>query len=622
MKDSKSSHNTIRNYYQERRLFKRGLIIISLLLALLIIVIMSRLFQLQIIDHHTYSTFSENNILTVKPLPPKRGVITDRRGRLLADNKPVYTLMVTPDETKNLNQTIQNIQKIIPIQAHDLSLFYQSLTRHRQSDDIALEYNISEKDADAIYLHHYHLMGVHIEPDLKRIYPYNNATSHVVGYVGRITAADTRTLQDVNYAASNFIGRTGIEKYFEKKLHGQVGVTRSEVNASGQIVNQLAIKPAVAGKNIALSIDVALQEKAIQIMGKRVGAIVAIDPRSGEVITMVSTPTFNPNNFVTGLSQNDFKKVTHDSHYPLLNRAIHGDFSPGSTIKPFYSFYALSHHLIQKTDTVYDPGWFKLPHSKHVFHDDLPGDYGYINITKAIILSSDTYFYELANALGIRQLDNALHLFGFGKTTGIELPNEAKGLVPSPDWKKAIIGYRWYTGDTINAGIGQGYVLMTPLQLAAATAMIADRGIRYQPTLLKLSDQALKIKKGLLANKTSLIDPATQEAWNTVIQAMQGVILNPKGTGWRFGRQAPYSVAAKTGTVQVHGHCSVNRIINSASLPESLRCNEMFIAFAPVKHPEIAIAVVVEHGSSASLIARQFLDAYFALQKRYAHAKT
>ena len=529
---------------------------------------------------------------------------------------------MTPDKVKNIAQTIHTIQSIIPLTQEDIQLFYQSLKRHRKSDDVSLKYNISEKDADHIYLHRYHLKGVQIEPDLKRIYPYHNATSHVVGYIGRITNTDTVALNDENYSASNFIGRTGIEKYYESLLHGEVGINRSEVNASGQVIHQLAIQPAVAGNNIKLSIDVALQKKAMKIMGDRVGALVAINPTNGEVLTMLSTPTFDPNQFVSGLSQKDYQAIARNPHYPLLNRAIHGNFSPGSTIKPFYSFYALSHGLLHPNDTVMDPGWFRLPHSKHIFHDDLPGNYGFINVTRAIILSSDTFFYELANNLGIRRVDKALKLFDFGKKTGIELPNEDKGLVPSPDWKKAIIGYQWYTGDTINAGIGQGYVLMTPLQLAAATAMIADRGLRYQPTLLKRTPKQISDHAGRLVDKPGLTNQASTAAWNTVINAMQGVILNPKGTGWRFGRNPPYSVAAKTGTVQVHGHCSVNRIINSDKLPERLRCNEMFIAFAPVKKPQIALAVVIEHGGSASLVARHFLDAYFALQKEYQHAKT
>lgn len=608
----KSNKSEIRNYYLEKKLFTRGIFIVCGLLFVFLLAIIFRLFDLQVLNHRHYTTASNANIISLSPIAPKRGLIYDRNNKLLAGAKTVYTLSLIPDHTKNLQQTIKKIRSYIPITDHDLQMFYLGLKRHRRSDPVVLKYNVTEKQADALYTHRIDLPSIQIELGLKRYYPYNDATAHVVGYIGRITANDQDILNNENYAASNFVGRTGIEKYFEKELHGNTGINQSEVNASGQIINQRVIQPAVAGKNLTLSIDIRLQQKIIDIMGKRTGSVVVVDPNNGEVLAMVSTPTFNPNNFVSGLSSAAFKKLNNDPHFPLMNRAIHGDFSPGSTIKPFYSYFALNQGWLHKNDTVKDPGWFQLPGTKHVFHDDRPGDYGWIDVTKAIILSSDTFFYNLANDLGIHRLNQALQFFGYGKPTGIQLPHEGKGLVPSPAWKKATIGAHWFAGDSINVGIGQGYVLMTPLQLAMGVAMIAERGIHHEATILKLNQQ----QQAAIAKNNSQYqqDEQSKKSWNTVINAMQGVILNPKGTGWRFGRNPPYSVAAKTGTVQLHGHCTAASVENNASLPESLRCNQMFIAFAPVDHPVVALAVVIEHGGSASHVARQVMDAFFALK--------
>jgi penicillin-binding protein 2 len=475
----------IRNYNLEKILFRRGIMLVCAFLAIFIVIILFRLFDLQVLDHKQYITASNSNILSLSPIPPKRGLIYDRNGKLLAGAKPVYTLTLTPDHIKNINNTIKKLKKYINLNSHDIESFKLGLTRHHRSDQVVLKYNVTEKEAAAIYAHHMVFPGVQIALGLKRIYPYSNATCHVVGYIGRITANDKNILNDDNYAASNFIGRTGIEKYFESNLHGKTGATQSEVDAAGQVIHQNILAPSTAGKNITLSLDIRLQKDIVKMMGNRAGSVVVVNPADGEVLAMVSTPTFNPNKFVSGLSQKDFEKLNNNLHFPLVNRSIHGDFSPGSTIKPFYSFYALKQGWLHPNDSVQDPGWFKLPHSRHVFHDDRPGNYGLVNVTKAIILSSDTFFYNLANRLGMNRLNEALTYFGYGKKTNIQLPNEDKGLVPSLAWKKAIIGIHWLPGDTINAGIGQGYVLMTPLQLAMGTAMLAERGIKHQATILK-----------------------------------------------------------------------------------------------------------------------------------------
>ena len=618
----KSSYqkNEIRNFHREKNIFRRGVFLVSLLLALFLGLILYRLFNLQIIHHDLYTTASNSNILSQSPIAPKRGLIFDRNAQLLAGADPVYTLTLIPDHTKNLVETVKDIQQLITLSPHDLQSFYLDLQRHRKSDPVVLKYNVSENEADVIYAHRMDFPSMQISLGLKRIYPYHNATSHVVGYVGRITASDQNVLNDPNYAASSFIGRTGVEKYFEDQLHGQSGITQSEVNASGQIIHRSIIKPAIAGNDLTLSIDIRLQKAITDLMGDRSGSVVVVNPNNGEVLAMVSTPTFDPNDFVSGLTTDSFNAINANNHFPLINRAIHGDFSPGSTIKPFYSFYALYKGWLNKEDAVQDPGWFQLPGTKHIFHDDRPGNYGWVNVTKAIILSSDTFFYNLANELGISKLHEALTYFEFGKPTGIQLPDEAKGLVPDPDWKQSVIGTKWFAGDSINAGIGQGYVLMTPLQLAMGTAMIAERGMPHQATILKLDP----IENQAIEKQNDAFQPAPQSiaAFNTVINAMQGVIINPQGTGWQFGRHPPYSVAAKTGTVQLHGHCTSAKAEDDSSLPESLRCNQMFIAFAPVDHPQVALAVVIEHGASASHVARQVIDTYFSLYPNQAVPNT
>ena len=618
----KSSYqkNEIRNFHREKNIFRRGVFLVSLLLALFLGLILYRLFDLQIIHHDLYTTASNSNILSQSPIAPKRGLIFDRNAQLLAGADPVYTLTLIPDHTKNLVETVKDIQQLITLSPHDLQSFYLDLQRHRKSDPVVLKYNVSENEADVIYAHRIDFPSIQISLGLKRVYPYHNATSHVVGYVGRITASDQNVLNDPNYSASSFVGRTGVEKYFENQLHGQSGITQSEVDAAGQIIHRSIIKPAIAGNDLTLSIDIRLQKAITDLMGDRSGSVVVVNPNNGEVLAMVSTPTFDPNDFVSGLTTDSFNAINANNHFPLINRAIHGDFSPGSTIKPFYSFYALYKGWLNKEDAVQDPGWFQLPGTKHIFHDDRPGNYGWVNVTKAIILSSDTFFYNLANELGISKLHEALTYFEFGKPTGIQLPDEAKGLVPDPDWKQSVIGTKWFAGDSINAGIGQGYVLMTPLQLAMGTAMIAERGMPHQATILKLDP----IENQAIEKQNDAFQPAPQSiaAFNTVINAMQGVIINPQGTGWQFGRHPPYSVAAKTGTVQLHGHCTSAKAEDDSSLPESLRCNQMFIAFAPVDHPQVALAVVIEHGASASHVARQVIDTYFSLYPNQAVPNT
>lgn len=613
--DKKSA---LKTHIQETHLFRKRALIAAGIILLCLFVLIFRLGFLQLSQHQFYSTLSKQNLLNVIPQRPARGLIFDRNGVLLAKNIPTYSLALIPEKTHDIKQTITELQKVISINDEEVKHFYRFRYRYRPFDPIPLKMKLTENEIDRFYVNQYRFPGVIVQARTMRFYPLGETTSDVVGYVGRINRSELQSHAENEYDAADDIGKTGIEKYYEQTLHGQVGAEEAEINATGHIVRLLKRTPAEAGKNLYLTIDSKLQAKAHQVLGEENGSIVVIAPKTGEVLALVSHPSFNPNLFVNGISQKDYQTLINSPDHPLYNRAIHGQFAPGSTLKPFIALSILDSGFVSPDFKVYDPGWFQLPNTRHVYHDWKRTGHGWVNVSQAIEYSCDTYFYNIAAELGIHRLNSMLTQFGFGSKTGIDLPGEASGLVPTPKWKLKQIQRPWYTGDTIESGIGQGFFLVTPIQLAQAVAIIANRGQLVKPHLvLKTIDENYNSHLEPLITNSPTDIHSNSPAWPTLYKAMQLVVDHWRGTAHYFGRKRDYTVAAKTGTAQIYGHTR-DEDRSRDNLPKRLRNNHLFIAFAPVDHPQIALSIVVEHSAQADRMARKIFDFYFAQQK-YKH---
>jgi len=580
------------------------------LAAILSLLLILRLGYLQLTQHTLYSTLSTKNFLGVIPLEGNRGLIFDRNGVLLAQNTPSFNLALIPDRIKELDQTIEDLGKIISIDKSDIANFKRNLRRYHPFEPVPLRLKLSEEEVARFYVDQYRFPGVVVNTEMIRYYPLKENMTSAIGYVGRINPQELAVLDPVNYRGSNYLGKTGIEKYYENDLHGHVGFEEVEMDANGKVVRSLKKKAPQAGKNLYLTIDSKLQVAAQQALGEESGAVVAIDPSNGDILALVTNPSYDPNLFVTGISQKDYSALLNSPERPLYNRAIRGQFAPGSTVKPFYALAILDLKFADVDYHIYDPGIFRLPHVEHVYHDWnwKRGGHGRVNIVDAITVSCDIYFYTLSLKLGIKHMDEILTAFGFGQKTGIDIPDELPGLVPSPEWKRARHSAAWYPGDTVITGIGQGYLLITPLQLAQATATIANRGLRYQPHLLLKTED---LKEGTHLTPITPLDPVVLQEpgnWDIVIQGMQQVLRSQHGTAWAVGHDMPYTAAAKTGTAEIYGKHDPN--ITDATVIKRLRNNHLFISFAPVDHPKIAVAIIVEHENIANKVARAVLDAY------------
>lgn len=596
----------IKNHQDEIRLFSRRAIAVCVFVGFFALIIIARLFYLQIIQRHFYTTLSQQNILNLIPITPKRGLIYDRNGILLAKNVPAFSLSLVPGRIKNLKLTLHELQKIIPITPEQLSIFYRNLRQAHRFSPVPIIPKLSEVDAARFYVNQFRFPGVSVQLHLLREYPLGESFSNIVGYVARITRDELSNADHENYDASAFIGKTGIEKQYETLLRGTPGSEEVEINARGEILRSLNKNPPISGQNIYLTIDARLQQFAENALGDNAGVVIALNPNNGEILAMVSKPGFDPNPFVTGISQKEYQALLTAPNHPLYNRAIRGVYPPASTIKPFYSIGGLDNGIISSHSTVEDRGQFQVPGTSHVFHDWKLNGHGLVNVTKAIAVSCDVFFYNLAFNMGIDKMDQILLRFGFGAPTGIDLPGELSGVVPSPEWKRRVKHAPWYAGDAINAGIGQGTLLVTPLQLAVATATLATHGIRLKPHLFLTQDKPSGLAPVILNHN---------EAWQIVAEGMQEVVGSPFGTAFAIGHNLAYTLAAKTGTEQVFGNRTRSEARSEKNIPKPLRNNHFFIAYAPVDQPQIALVVVVEHDAQANQVARAFLDYYFKLQK-------
>lgn len=591
---------------------------LSLLIAFLIIlslVLVLRLAYLQFSQFKRYATLSLKNQMSILPIAPPRGVILDKNGVILADNAPVYVLEIIPERIKNLDDTLQKLKALLPsITQDDIDNFIHARKQHHAYDPIPFKLKLSQEDVAIFASNQYQFPGISIKARLMRYYPLGATTAHLLGYVGRINEQELQQFDNANYRATNFIGKAGIEKYYENLLHGQVGYQLVETDVSGRTLRILSKQPPISGAKLYLTIDARLQQAAFLALEDKRGAVVAMSPHNGDILAMVSSPSYDPNLFVNGISNQDYQLLANSPDRPLYNRAVRGLYPPASTIKPFIAITGLEKGTITADTKIYDPGWYKLPGVSHSYRDWKRTGHGIVNLKRAITVSCDPYFYQLGNKIGISAIEDMLVQFGFGQLTHVDLFEEAPGLVPSPNWKRRTKGAHWYPGDTLITSIGQGFMLASPLQLANATASLSQHGQRFRPHLL---GQTVRDHGDIHAFKPVEEYPVQlkdDEYWTIVSDAMQDVIASNEGTaGYRYGRTTPYTIAAKTGTAQVFSGDQYEKKQYS-DIPIALRNHTLFIAFAPVENPEIALAVLVENDSSAVSIARKVIDAYFELK--------
>lgn len=587
---------------------------LSLLVALLTVcslILVLRLAYLQFSQYKRYATLSLKNQMSIIPIAPPRGIIVDKNGIVLAENVPVYVLEAVPERIKNLTETLEKLKQLLPsITDDDIDNFNHARSQNHGYVPIPLKLKLSQEEVAVFASNQYQFPGVNIKARLMRYYPLAEITSHFLGYVGRISEQELQQVNNTNYRATNFIGKAGIEKYYEDLLHGQVGYQQVETDVSGRTLRVLSKQTPISGAKIVLTIDSRLQKVAYQAMQDKRGAVVAMNVKNGDILAMVSSPSYDPNLFVNGISNKDYQLLSNTQDRPLFNRAVRGLYPPASTVKPFIAIAGLEKGVVTPDTTIYDPGWYRLPGVRHIYHDWKRTGHGVTNIKRAITVSCDTYFFQLGNKMGISAIEDMLSQFGYGQLSHVDLYEEAPGLVPSPAWKRSSKGVSWYPGDTLITAIGQGFTLASPLQIANAAASLSQHGRRFRPHLLsKARDDHGKIHPFVPVEEYP-IQLKNNENWTIVIEAMRQVLVSNEGTGYRFGRNTPYTLAAKTGTAQVFGGNQYEKKRNT-KIPEALRDHSVFMAFAPVEKPEIALAVLVENDVVASNVARKVMDAYF-----------
>ena len=606
----------LKNYQYEQYYFRVRLGFAALGVFALFALLAFRFSYLQLKQYDHYQTLAENNRISLVPIIPNRGLILDKNSVVLAHNFFAYTLEITPARVKNLEQTIAEIAKLVEVSNLDRKRFKKLREQTHSFESVPIRTHLNEIEAAKFAVNHYRFPGVEIKSRLFRHYPLGKSASHMIGYIGRINAKDLKNLEESgdlsNYKGSDHIGKSGLEQYYEKYLHGTTGFQQVEIDADGHAVRVLSSNPPTPGENIVLSVDIRLQEIAEKAFGDRRGAMVAINPKTGEVLSYVSQPTFDPNLFVDGIDSENWKALNDSLDKPLINRPLRGVYPPGSTFKPFVALAGLEAGKRLPPYSIQDPGFFSIPGNRHRYRDWKPSGHGSVDMQKAITVSCDTFFYGLAQELGIDNLTNFVRHFGFGKRSEFDIKGEIDGLLPTPDWKRRRFKQAWYPGETVIVGIGQGYTLVTPLQLAQATSILANQGVAMRPHLVTKIQNELSGKSQMVPHK--ILDRLQLNPNNVEIvkRGMVDVTL-PGGTAASVGANAGYSIAAKTGTAQVIG-IKQNEKYNESAINERHRDHALFIAYAPADDPTIALAVIVENGghggSAAGPIARKVMDYY------------
>lgn len=589
-----------------------GIGFVSVLLAILLV----RFVYLQVARHTYYQTMSESNRIAIVPIVPNRGLILDRNGVVLAHNYSGYTLEINLNKTADIEATINDLSTLVAITNKDRKRFKKLLAESHNFETLVIRNRLSDEEVARFAAQQYRFPGVEIKARLFRDYPFGAKTSHLIGYIGRINDTEVNQLEEndlaANYRGSDYIGKTGLEQSYESDLHGTTGIEQVEVDAGGRAVRMLSRTAPVSGNALILSIDAKLQEIAEQSFGNYRGALVAIDPNNGEVLAFVSKPGYDPNPFIDGIDTQSWDELNNSPDVPLNNRALRGQYPPGSTIKPFMALAGLNFHTRTPEQTINDPGAYYLPGSSRQYRDWKAGGHGSVNMFKAIQVSCDTYFYGLATELGIDNISSFLSRFGFGKKTGIDLEGETSGLVPSQEWKMKRYQQIWYPGDTVSVGIGQGYNLVTPLQLAFATATLANNGVAFKPHLVKEVQSPSSSENRFIA-KESLYDLNIDHKDLDLVRRAMAAVTQPGGTAVLASLGAPYHIAGKTGTAQVVAMKQGEKY-DASKVDERHRDHAWFIAYAPAETPKIALVVLAENGGhgggTAAPIARKVLDYY------------
>ncbi len=609
----------IKDNEAESAQFQRRAVLSLSLIVVAILIVLARFGELMVLRHAEFAARSDKNRVKLQPLAPARGLILDRRGVILADNRPAYRLELVPEQVADLDATLDALGEVIAFDAEERERFLELARARRRFQSLPLKLRLSDDELARFALERYRFPGVDVVPYLTRHYPQGPLFAHVIGYVGRIDVNELSGLDAKRYAGTTHVGKTGIERHYESALHGEVGHLRVETNAEGRVLDELDRSPPSAGRHLYLSLDSRLQQAATDIMVGKVGALVALDPRNGDVLAFVSVPSYDTNLFVNGISRSDYQALLEAPGRPLFNRALQGGYEPGSTLKPFVALAGLELGLRTSSDAIYSTGVFQIPGQTLTFRDWKRGGHGRVDLIESLAQSVNSYYYQLALELGIDRMHAYLSTFGFGAPTGIDLVGEASGILPSRSWKREKLDQPWYPGETVIAGIGQGYNVATLPQLAAATAAIAGNGQRFQPRLVNAErasfDVPIAPKPPLPVGPPLVKNP---EHLLAVKQGLEAVMHGPTGTARAAARDVNYRMAGKTGTAQRVSRTRDGAEGTTGPRREGQRNQALFVGYAPAEAPRIVVALVIEQGDSGSLaaapVARQIFDAWFELE--------
>lgn len=609
------SIDRLKDHWGEQRMFFGRIIAAAVVIVLLAGLLVYRLVDLQVVHFEHFSRLSQGNRVRIEPVPPVRGLLLDRHGRLLAENRPVYQLELIPEQVRDIEGTLAELVRLGLVREDDLQRIHTQIRSQRRFEPTVLRPRLSEEEAARFAVQRPRFTGVDIQARLARQYPLGDFAAHALGYVGAISENDLQRLDTANYAGTAQTGKIGAERAWEHLLHGTTGYRQLLVNAQGRTLQELERNDAAPGRNVYLTIDMDLQAAAEAALAGRRGSVVALDPSNGQVLALVSVPGYDPNLFSQGITSAQFRALQNDIDQPLFNRALRGQYPPGSTIKPMLALAGLHYNVITPQETVFCPGWFSLPNHSHRYRDWRKTGHGTVNLRESVAQSCDVYFYRLAVTLGIERMHDFLALFGLGQLSGIDIPGEQPGLLPSREWKRSAFrrpqDQAWFPGETVITGIGQGYMLATPLQLAQAAAILGNRGRGFTPTLLAAVEDPVSGEREEFAPRPlpplQLAPRQVEEAVDSMVAVMHG----PRGTARASAAGAPWTIAGKTGTAQVIGIAQGEEWDEDA-VDERHRPHALFIAFAPAENPRIAIGVLVENGASgsgaAAPVARAVLD--------------
>ncbi len=615
----------IKDHWSEQRMFLRRAIAAGVIMLACAFALVVKLVQLQVVRHDYYAELSQGNRARIEPLPPNRGLILDRRGEVLAENLPAYQLELTSEQTPDVDAALAELAALQLVERDDIDRLKRLIRSRRSFEGVPIRLQLTDEEVARFAVRRHEFPGVDIRTRMTRHYPLVGLGVHALGYVGAISEQDLTRIDEGEYAGTSLIGKVGVESSYEAALHGTPGFRQVLVNAQGRPVEgeaalgaDLATLPAVAGIDLILSLDIRVQRAAEAALAGLRGAVVAIDPTNGDVLAFASTPGFDPNRFARGLGTAEYRALMDNIDRPMFNRALRGTYPPGSTIKPVLALAALDYHVIDPGQGRFCRGFFTLPGSRRRFRDWKPEGHGWVNLQESIAQSCDTYFYNVAQTLGIDRLSSYLGKFGFGQPTGIDIDGEKPGLLPSREWKQKSFSRPedrlWFPGDTVNIGIGQGYLLTTPLQLAHMASIVAGRGQTYEPRLvIAQRDPGTGETRRIAPRLSPRVQVDDAALWQRIVNGMVGVTTPPRGTARGSAAGAQYSIAGKTGTVQVFSVGQTEKY-DEKQIEERLRDHAVFVAFAPVEVPRIALAVLVENGRSgsgtAAPVARKVMDAY------------